>query len=72
MTEFNNPYLLHLKNAFMGYYGATTLQLLINLYGHYTRILATDLAEKKKRIREAYNTDDPLKSLYTRLKECID
>ena len=35
-------------------------------------ILATDLAKNDKKLREAYNPDDPLKSLYTRLNECVD
>ena len=65
-------YLSPLKNAFMGYSRATTLQLLSQLYAHYVRISATDLSNNDKKLGEAYNTDDPLESLYTRLNECVD
>ena len=33
-------------------------------------ILATDLAKNDKKLRESYNPNDPLKSLYTGLKKC--
>ena len=36
------------------------------------RILATYLAKNNKNLREAYNTDEPLESLYTRIDECVD
>ena len=48
------------------------LQLLIHLYAHYMSILATELYGTKKRIREAYNTYEPLKSLYVRLNVFMD
>ena len=59
-------------NTSIGYSGATTLQLLSHLYAHYASILATDLADNGKKLREANNTDNPLESLYTRLNECVD
>ena len=61
LTAFDNTYLSLLKNAFTGYSGATMIQLLIHLYAHSTKILATDLAENEKKLREAYNPDKPLK-----------
>ena len=39
---------------------------------YYTSILATDLAENEKKLWEAYNPDEPLESLYTRLNYCVD
>ena len=72
MTAFDDTYLLPLKNAFTGYSGETTLQLLSQLYAHYLIILATDLSENDKKLREAYNPDNPLKILYTRLNKCVD
>ena len=72
LTAFGDTYLLPLKNSFMGYSGATTLQLLGHLYAHYARILATDLAENEKKLGEAYNPDEPLESLFTRLNEYVD
>ena len=48
------------------------MTLLSNLFMHYARILATDLAKNDRKIRETYNTNDPPKSLYTRLNECVD
>ena len=56
----------------MGYSGATMLQLLSNLYNNYARILATDLVKNDKKLREPYNPDKPLNSLYTRLNKCVD
>ena len=69
LTAFNDTYLLPLKNTFTGYSEATTLKLLSHLYTHYARISATDLAENTKKLWEAYNSDEPLKSLYTSLNE---
>ena len=48
------------------------LQLLNHLLVHYARILATDLAKNNKKLRESYNLEKPLESLYTRLNECMD
>ena len=48
------------------------LLLIIHLYGHYDRILATDLEANKHNLREAFNPDNSLESLYTRLKKCVD
>ena len=31
-----------------------------------------DLTENNKNLQENYNKDEPLKSLYTRLNECVD
>ena len=56
----------------MVYSIATNLTLLSHLYVHYARILATDMAKNNKNLREAYNPDDPLESLYTRLNKCVD
>ena len=55
ITSFEDTYLSSLKTAFTGYSGATALTLLSHLYVHYARILATDLADNDKKIREAYN-----------------
>ena len=64
---FDDTYLLPVKIAFAGYSGATMLQLLIHVYVHYMRILATDLAKNDKNLQESYNPYNPPKSLYTRL-----
>ena len=72
ITAFEGTYLSPLKNAFTGYSGATTLTLLSHLYGKYARILATDLTNNVKELRDPCNTDEPLKSLCTRLNECVD
>ena len=56
----------------MGYSRATTLTIVIHLYVNYARIFATDLADNDKNLREPCNSDEPLKSLYTRLNECDD
>ena len=65
MAAFDDTYLSPLKNALTGYSGATTLQLLIHLYAHYTRIPAMDLAENPNEPLES------LESLYTRLNKCV-
>ena len=70
--EFEDTYLSPLKNAFTGYYGDTTLTLISHLNAHYAQILATDLSENDRKLRETYNPDKRLKSLYTSLNECID
>ena len=31
-----------------------------------------DLAENDRKLQETFNPDKPLKSLYTRLNECVD
>ena len=31
-----------------------------------------DLADNDRKLQETYNTEEPLKSLYTRLNECVD
>ena len=72
MAAFEDTYLSPLNNCFTTYSGATMLCILIHLYDNYARISATDLAKNDKNLREPYNPDNPLKSLYTRLKECID
>ena len=48
------------------------IRLLIYLYNNYVRISATDLAKNNKNLREPYNLDEPPKSLYTRLNECVN
>ena len=48
------------------------ITLLIHLYAHYVLILATGLAENDRKLRDTLNTAEPLKSLYTRLNECVD
>ena len=45
------------------------LLLLIHLYGNYNRILSTNLTENNTKLREAFNPNEPLKSLYMRLSE---
>ena len=72
MTEFEDTYLSLLKNALLGYSATTTLQLLIHLYVHYARISAMGLAANDTELQEQFNTGKPLKSLYTRLHECVD
>ena len=72
LTAFEDTYLSPLKNAFTGYSGATTLNLISQLYAHYVRILAIDLAENNRKLQETFNLDKPLKRLYTRLNECVD
>ena len=47
------------------------LNLLSHLYMHYARISAADLAEKKRKLRETFNPEKPLESLYTRINECV-
>ena len=56
----------------MGYSATTTLQLIGQLYGHYARISTTDVMANDANLREQFNPDDPLKSLYTRLNECVN
>ena len=34
-------------------------------------MLATDLDENYRKLRETYNTDKPLKKLYTRMNKCV-
>ena len=72
LTSFEDTYISPLKNAFAGYSRATTLTLLIHLYGNYARILTTHLAENDKNLMETYNTDKPLESLYMILNEYLD
>ena len=72
LKAFEYTYLSPLKNLFTGYYGSTTLTLLSHLYVYYAQILATDLAENERNLRENYNTNKPLERLYTRLNECVD
>ena len=45
--------------------------MLIHIYGQYTSISATDLAEKDINLREALNPDEALESLYTRINKCL-
>ena len=63
LKSFEDTYLPPLKNAFAGYSRSTTLNLLSHLYAHYAKILATDLAENDRKLRDTYNTDEPLESL---------
>ena len=72
MTPFEDTYLSPIKHAFTGYSGTTMLLLLSNIYDHYSRILATDFADNDTKLREAFNPDNPLESLYMRLNKCID
>ena len=72
LTAFEYTYRLPLKKSFTGYSGANTPSLLRHLYGNYARILATDFTDNENNLRELCNPDEPLKSLYTRLNECID
>ena len=65
-------YLYPLKNAFTGYSSIPTLNLIIHIYGNYTRISATDLVENDNHLREPFNPNEPLESLYTRLNKCGD
>ena len=72
ITEFEDTYFSSLRNAFDGYSRATTLHLIIHIYNNYTRILSTDLTENDKNMREPYNLNNPIKSLYTRLNNCVN
>ena len=63
LKSFDDTYFLPHKSVLTGYSGATTLQLLRNLYAHYMRISATGLTNNNKKLREVYNPNDPLESL---------
>ena len=48
------------------------MNLFSQLYAHKVQILVTDLADNDRKLRENFNPDEPLESLYTRLNKCID
>ena len=72
LKVFDDMYLYPLKNAFTGYSSIPTLNLIIHIYGHYARISATNLVENDNHLREPFNPNEPLESLYTRLNKCVD
>ena len=46
------------------------LHLIGHFYGHYARISATDIAANNVKLREPYNPNEPLESLYMRINAC--
>ena len=45
------------------------MTLISHLYGHYARILNMDITNNYQKLREPFNHNNRLKSLYTRLNE---
>ena len=43
-----------------------------HLYEHYSHISSMDRVANDERLRESYNTEEPLESLIKRLNECAD
>ena len=70
--DFEDTCLTPLNNAFTGYSGTTTIPLPSHIYVHYTSILATDLAVNNQKLRQPFNPNEPLESLYMRLNKCVD
>ena len=50
----------------------TTLDLIQNLYTHYTCIYVTDMSDNDERLWSPYNEEEPLKGLIKRLNGCAD
>ena len=48
------------------------LQIIRHLYLNYAWISSTDLTANDTKLQEPCNTNEPPKSLYTKLNECID
>ena len=71
LTASKDIYLSPLNHTFMGYSRTTTVLLLSHLYGYYARILATDLTENDTKLNGAFNPNELLESLYTRISECV-
>ena len=72
LTALEDNYLSLPKHTFTGYYGMATLLLIIYLYGHYARILSTELVENSTKMQEPFNPTNPIESLYTRINKCIE
>ena len=49
-----------------------TLDLIQNLYTHYTRISSTDMLADDERLQPHCNTEEPLEGLIERLNECAE
>ena len=56
-----------MKKSFSGYSSLSILGLVRHLYKNYVYLFVTDLASNIVRIRDAYNDDEPTKSLYKRI-----
>ena len=60
-------YTIKKKHRFTGYENVTTQKLIIHLYTNYGKITTGALNENKQIMKIAYNTIQPIETMYTQI-----
>jgi hypothetical protein len=72
ITAIQPIYLLALSHRITGFANVTTRQMLVHLYANYGRLSPADLQANDTTMKERYDANQPIKTLFDQIKNSID
>jgi hypothetical protein len=68
----NSLYLQTLNHCITGFANVTTQQMLMHLYSRYGRLTPSNLQENDAQMKQPYNANEPIKTLFQQIKDGIE
>ena len=72
IAAVDDAYIRSLRDKYIGYANVTTLEMLTHLYDSYARITQGDLDENDRRMKQAWDPNQPFETLIDQIEDAID
>lgn len=72
LTAIEHKYINNLEDVHTGYSNVLSLQILQHLYTNYGHVSDFDLEDNDAVFHKPINTDEPIKTIWKRIKDCCD